>query len=460
VPQINFENQMISKLRLPANKKIDIFTDSRHAGLQLRLRWKAKVVRSKKSTLEDFVIDWLFRYQIPHTQPVKRSQLKIGDWPEMSPSAAVAEAKKLMDAVHAGTDPRALVLRKRAEEIDTASVINLGVVLPKFRFENILEQMSQYWPSTGKSLETFEKYQRSLEIHALPKFRGRDIRSISGNEWDELITKTANIDKKPGAANNIHKAGRRLFNFAVEQEIIQYNPILQRKRSLTATRLAPSDQFLDAAQVHKFLSELYEQDIPAWAKVNLDLMLRVGVRIEEWKRIKIGWVNLKSMRIEHPGSSMKNGRDALTHLPEPAIKILINWLRDLKTQHGALKESWYLFPDETDPTKPNSKRLSDITSKLKSWVNFTPKQLRKTISTHLQRQGCPPVVLRAIRNQTVAEGVEVHYDFDDLFHLKKLWLEKWSELLEEAKVSASALVTDRDSHLESDLLREVDDLFS
>ncbi len=460
MPKIDFENQVISKLRLLPNKDNNIYTDGRYKGLQLRLRWKAKVVRSKKSTLEDFVIDWLFRYQIPHVQPVKRSQLKIGDWPEMSPSAAVAEAKKLKDAVHAGTDPRALVLRKRAEEIDTEAVINLGVVLPKFRFENVLDQMSQYWSSTGKSIDTFEKYQRSLEIHVLPKFSGRDIRSITGNEWDELITRIANIKKKPGAACNIHKAGRRLFNFAVEQEIIQYNPILQRKRSLTATRLAPSEQFLDAAQVHKFLNELYEQDVPEWAKVNLDLMLRVGVRIEEWKRIKIGWVNLKSMRIEHPGQSMKNGRDALTHLPEPAIKILINWLRDLKAQHGALNPNWYLFPDEADPSKENNKRLSDVTSKIKSWLNFTPKQLRKTISTHLQRQGCPPVVLRAIRNQTVAEGVEAHYDFDDLFHLKKLWLEKWSELLEEAKVSASALVTDRDSHLENDLLKQVDDLFS
>lgn len=460
MPQVDFENQKISKLRLLPNKDNNIYTDGRFKGLQLRIRWKAKVVRSKKSTLEDFVIDWLFRYQIPHVQPIKRSQLKIGDWPEMSPSAAVAEAKKLKDAVHAGTDPRAIVLRKRAQEIDTEAVVNLGVVLPKFRFENVLEQMSQYWPSTGKSLDTFGKYQRSLEIHALPKFRGRDIRSISGNEWDELITKIANIDKKPGAANNIHKAGRRLFNFAVEQEIIQYNPILQRKRSLSATRLSPSEQFLDAAQVHKFLNELYEQDIPAWAKVNLDLMLRVGVRIEEWKRIKIGWVNLKSMRIEHPGSSMKNGRDALTHLPEPAVKILINWLRDLKTKNGALKESWYLFPDETDSSMENSKRLSDVTSKLKTWINFTPKQLRKTISTHLQRQGCPPVVLRAIRNQTVAEGVEIHYDFDDLFHLKKQWLEKWSELLEEAKKLESALHTDRDSKLQADLAGQVDDLFN
>jgi site-specific recombinase XerD len=460
VPKINFENQVINKLRLPVTKDKDVFTDSRCMGLQLRVRWKAKAVRSKKSDIDDFLFDWFFRYQVPHVLPPKRSQLKIGDWPQVSPNAAINEAKKLKDAVKAGSDPRAMVLRKRADEVDTASAITSGVVLPKFRFENVLKAMSEYWPSTGKSLGTFEKYQRSLEIHALPRLIGRDIRSITGNEWDELITRIANIEKKPGAANNIHKAGRRLFNFAVEQEVIQYNPILQRKRSLTATRLTPSEQFLDAAQVHKLLNELYDQDIPTWAKVNLDLMLRVGVRIEEWKRIKIGWVNLKSMRIEHPGSSMKNGRDALTHLPESAVKILINWLLDLKSKHGALKESWYLFPDDEDPTQQNNKRLSDITSKTKSWLNFTPKQLRKTISTHLQRQGCPPVVLRAIRNQTVAEGVEVHYDFDDLFHLKKLWMEKWSELLEEAKISASALVTDRDSHLEKDLLKEVDDLFS
>jgi hypothetical protein len=55
--------------------------------------------------------------------------------------------------------------------------------------------------------------------------------------------------------------------------------------------------------------------------------------------------------------------------------------------------------------------------------------------------------LRAIRNQVITHGVESHYDFDDLFHLKKEWLETWGKLLEAVKADPSTLIPEKESRL-------------
>lgn len=445
--QINFDDAVIAALRLPENRERALFTDRRAKGLQLVVRWSDR----RGGVLQHA---WFYRYTLPTGF---RSVVKVGDWPQLTCSAALQEASTLRALSASGVDPRAAVLRGRAMAIDVAVVDAAGVV-PRLRFENVMDQLRDSWGATGRDAATVAKYHRDLELYALPHFRGRDIRSITGNEWDELVQRLANVDKKPGAASNLHKAGRRLFSFAVDRELVQYNPLVQRKRSLGAARLVPDDRYLDAAGVHAFMQGIDAQPMAEWVRVNLRLMLMVGVRVEEWQRVRIGWLKMKLMRIEHPAAAMKNRRDAWTHLPDAAVRVLLDWLKQLKARFGPLQADWYLFPDADNPALPVRGHLSDHTRHF-AWLDFSPKMLRKTISTHLQRQGCPPVVLRAIRNQTVAQGVEAHYDFDDLFHLKKQWIDKWCALLERARHDAAVLLTDRDSALDQALVGEVDELF-
>ena len=385
--------------------------------------------------------------------------MKIGSWPTMNFDSASEEGRRLRELLNSGIDPRVAKLKQRAERIETAAKES-GLVPVMLRFEEVMKQMRQDWKKTGRTPDTMRRYRQALEKYALPLFLGRNIRSITGNEWDDMIADIANEKKLPGAANNVHKAGRRLFSYAVQRQLIRYNPLLQRQETLRITRLTPDERFLEAEEVHTFLSELDNQTIPAFAKVYLKLMLYVGVRVDEWARVRVGWINFKRMRIEHPAESMKNRQAAWTHLPGPALTILYEWLQHVKEVHGSLQPDWFLFGADDNPVFAHPQKLSDFTSGMKAWLNFSPKLLRKTMSTHLQRQGCPPAVLRAIRNQSVTEGVESHYDFDDLFHLKKQWVDQWVELLETAKTDYSVLVMDRESRLDSEIANQFDDLFN
>lgn len=402
----------------------------------------------------------MFRYLFTGGDAHKRNVLKIGEWPDMAVDDAIREAHRLAELLKLGIDPGMRVYQRRAELLQTKLVnATSGNVPNRLRVETVIEAFRAHWPSTGRAAVTLETYIKALEAYVLPKFAGRSVASISGREWDDFIADLAHTQSKKGAAANAHKAGRRLFTFAVRSELIAYNPLLDRPESVRATKLPVDDRFLESAQVHRFLTELDKQALPEWARVTLHLMMRVGVRVEEWSRVRLGELNLKRMRIEHPAESMKGRKAAWTHLTQDSVQILLDWLESLKRTHGQLNREWYLFPSDADPSRPQRTHLSDHTKHLREWLDFSPKLLRKTISTHLQRQGCPPVVLRAIRNQAVAQGIEASYDFDDLFHLKKEWIERWGELLKQCAENPLALEVERDSALDDELAGRVDELF-
>jgi integrase len=446
---------------LPADSEKVVFTDARARGLQLMVRWRAGVVRAGVLGADKYRLTWLYRYQFSGSASSGRKNLKIGAWPEMSVEQAIAECLRLAELLKLGIDPATRVHERRAQQLHS-KLLNAvaGNVPERLRVESVVESFRAHWPSTGRAQVTLDTYLKALNAYVLPKFAGRSVASISGREWDDFIADLAHTQGKPGAASGAHKAGRRLFSFAVRTELIAYNPLLDRPESVRATRLAPDVRFLESSQVHKFLTELDAQGLPEWSRVTLHLMLRVGVRVEEWSRVRIDWLNLKRQRIEHPAESMKGRRVAWTHLSERSVQLLLDWLALLKQQHGTLDRSWFLFGDESDPSRAQRTHLSDHTKNLRDWIDFSPKLMRKTISTHLQRQGCPPVVLRAIRNQSVVTGVEANYDFDDLFHLKKEWIERWDGLLERVKSDPHALETERDSTLDEGLAGRVDELFS
>lgn len=460
---IKFDYETIRALRIPPDKNMASYCQPGVPGLQLIIKWKPDVIRSKnipRDKTQQFY-RYLWRYRFTITKELgnrERENVQIGEWPALSAAKAIAYSRVLRDQARSGVDPRSLVLEARAKRIGGGHGGLTSAPL-RYQVEYVFEKLKSDWLTTGKSPGTIIKYEQSLERYLFKTHGQKDIRGITGLEWDNLINEIANIDGKVGAANNLHKAGRRLFSYALEQGYIKYNPLLQRRKTLNTVRLTPDSTFMDSEQLHEFLNSVDSLPISQWAIVNLKLMLMVGVRVEEWKRVKVGWIKFKNKRIEHPGHAMKNGKDAWTHLSDDALAVLIEWLKIIKDNYGPLENEWYLFPSPDDPQKQNKTHLSKELILHRPFPGFTPKILRKTISTHLQRQGCPPTVLRAIRNQTVVDGVEAHYDFDNLFHFKKQWIDKWSELLAEVKSNPKALVVDKDSILDDQTIEDVKDLF-
>jgi len=461
MPLIEFNYNTIRALRLLPSNPRQTYTQKGVVGLQLIIAWKKNAERIDNIKRVDagdyYTYTWRFRYKDVETE--KRTSIDVGIWPAISAMDAVSICKGLHLQNSMGVSPKAEVLSNRSSQIrDTSLEFKLTPVA--FRVDEVVKRFAEYWPSTGKDVGTLNKYRSTLELHFFPIAGSRDIRTITAIEWDSWVNNLANVAGKKGAAANLHKAGRRLFSFAAEQGIIKYNPLLQRRSVLESVRIEPDKRFLDSEQIHDFVNNVDDLKIAEWARVTLKMILMVGVRIEEWQRVKIGWINFKNKKIDHPGEAMKNGKIAATPLTDDAIDLLIDWLKVIKGKYGTIDKDWYLFTNQEDMLKPCSFATIDEVRKDRPFEGFTIKTLRKTISTQLQRQGCPPAVLRAIRNQTITTGVEANYDFDDLYHLKKEWIEKWGEMLRAVKSDPRALYTDRDSHLDSDKASVVDDLFS
>ncbi|MCG7548234.1 tyrosine-type recombinase/integrase [Pseudoalteromonas sp. Of7M-16] len=463
MPKIVLSTEEITSLEIPKGKRYTTATFNGYTGLQLYLRWADNSV--KLESLDNLgrkvntVYNWRFRYQKPNSK--QRTTISLGYYPDIDIEDVKAEHSKYQALLKSGTDPQVQLLEEQLQEKIRQRNVQSMVdgFTRKSSVNHMFMRFKEDWPLTGGSERGLRNHELTYEKYILPVWNGRDMKTISPREWDEFVLNIANVQNKKGAAENVHKTMRRLFSYAVEKDVIASNPLFGRRAVLPHISGEPDDSFLESEQVHKILNELDDQVCPSWLKLLVNLMLRVGVRSEEWTRVKLGWINFQKMRIEHPPESMKNGKKAWTHLPENVIKLLLDYLGELKEQYGELDKEMYLFHDK-DPLEQLERDYFSRNFKcLNGWLVFTPKIFRKTISTHLQERGAPAEVLRAIRNQTLSKGVGKHYEFSDLFQLKKTWVERWQCILEEVKADPAALISDKESLLNDELASKVSDIF-
>ncbi|MBQ4836087.1 tyrosine-type recombinase/integrase [Pseudoalteromonas luteoviolacea] len=457
--KINLSVSAIANLKIPNNKNYLTATFSGFPGLQLYLRWESKHVQPESldsvERQSKTVYNWRYRYQKPNS--TQRTAVSLGNYPEIGIDEAKAEHGRLMALVKGGTDPQIDVLQEKLRQKMLASMVD-GFT-KKSSVNHVFMEFKKDWELTGGTERALRNYELSYEKYILPHWNGRDMKSISPREWDEFVLNIANIQGKKGAAEAVHKAMRRLFSYAVEKDIVASNPLFGRKAVLPSIMGTPDETYLESHEVHKLLTELGDQPCEPMLKVLITLMLRVGVRSEEWTRVKLGWINFQKMRIEHPPESMKNRKKAWTHLPENVITLLIDYIGTLKDRYSELDKEMYLFHEHDPHTQLERDYFSRKISELHTWLKFTPKIFRKTVSTHLQERGCPSEVLRAIRNQTLAKGTGKNYEFGDLFQLKKEWIDRWQLILEEVKHDPDALVGEKESQLNDALTSKVNDLF-
>ncbi|MEC4091133.1 tyrosine-type recombinase/integrase [Pseudoalteromonas rubra] len=454
----NLTETAVSGLSIPAGRKNYFATFIGYRGLQLYLRWKrpGQVMNTALDRKLNTVYNWRIRYTKAASN--SRTFISLGNYPEISVEDIQVKYAHVISLIDRGIDPQQEKLQEKIRQTQVQSMID-GFSKPS-SVNVLFEQLKADWPKTGKSQTTLRNYTYNFNHYILPTFNGRDIRSILAAEWEDHILEMANVQKRPGNAQEAHKVMRLLCSFAVERGILEYNPLLGRKNVLRAVRGGKSDAHLDSHALHKFLNELHEQPAERWVKTLAEVMLRVGVRSIEWARVKVGWINFQKMRIEHPAESIKTRQRAWTHLPENVVSLLIEHLQYLKSEYGELRPEMYLFHNIGKPDHQVSETL--YTTKFKkfhSWIHITPKMMRKTLSTHLQQAGCPHEARRAVLNQVVDEGVGGHYDFADLFATKKMWIERWQTMLDDVAKDPSALVADTESQLNEELASKVGELF-
>ena len=360
---------------------------------------------------------WIFVYRLKG----KLYRMTFGEYPAMSLAEARQEHAAARKLLKSGIDPATAVQRAH-EEMRQAPTV---------------EELVKEFIDAGvkaKGNRTWREYQRNLKKDVIPEWGERKARDIKKRDVVLLLEKIGARGSK-NQSNQVFKIVRRMFNFALERDVLEYNPCLGVKFLFPETK---KDRFLSADEIRALWAALDHEDAPISEamkralKLVLVTMQRPGEVIGAHKNEIDGeWWTI-------PAERSKNKKEHRVYLTPLARSLF-------QTEEA----EGYLFPNprsgftlktpepmETNALSKAARRLLEpvkLKNETKPQVltidKFTPHDLRRTGATHLAELGFSDEIIGAVLNHT-REGVTSIYNRYRYDKEKRQALEAWARKLD------------------------------
>lgn len=341
------------------------------------------------------VKSWNFIYSINGG----RRYIVLGNYPGVSLAEAKSRYHKMWEIWKSGKDPGAKPVREVVPTVESL----------------VEEYLTKHARPKKRSWKTDERLLRKEVLPLWGKLKVNEVR-----RRDVILLLEGVVERgAPATSNTILMVTRKMFNFAVERDILQTrdNPFLGVRPLYP---LARRDRTLSVTEIKTFWDKLESLSIEDKTRRVLKLILVTGQRPGEIsgmhaREIDGDWWTIPSER----SKNKKAHRVFLT----PLAKSLIG------------ESSGYIFPGRNDSSKPIG-RIS-ATNAVKAHCDqgtfgippFTPHDLRRTVATHMPRIGILREHREAILNHTMPT-VEGTYDLYSYDKEKQRALERWSRELE------------------------------
>ena len=333
----------------------------------------------------------------------RQRRLTLGRYPATSLAEANRAHAEAMMAVARGEDPAAT--QKAAA--DTL-----------MRAPTVAELAADYierWAKPRK--RTWREDARMLKLDVIPRFGSRKAADMRRQDilrmLDEMTARGATI-----TANRTLAVTRRMFNWAIDRDILESSPCARVKAPAAEVR---RDRVLSLDELRTVWTKLPDADmIPAMGALFRFMLLTAQRKGEvmsmAWSDIANGWWTI-------PGSTAKNGLahrvpltdTTLAYLPPPVA-------------------SPWVFPSPRDPDKHMGPTAPDHAMRrnlpLFGVSHFTPHDLRRTAASHMAGMGIPRLVIAKILNHTDS-SVTAIYDRHSYDREKREALTAWEKRLME-----------------------------
>lgn len=233
----------------------------------------------------------------------RQHRVTLGQYPAVSLKRAREQARDLLETVSEGRDPRP----ERREQ-------NL------IRLANTVEAVARRFveQDAKRTVASWQKIERTLALHVLPGLGDWPIRDVRRADVHELLDGLVAAGRV-GAAREVRKHLSRLFNWAVDREIVADNPLHGMERR----DLAPNSEAGRALADHE-LRAIWaasgEMGYPFGPMYRL-LML-TGQRRGEWAGASRSEIDTGARALEVPAARHKSGRDHIVPLAGPAWGIV------------------------------------------------------------------------------------------------------------------------------------------
>lgn len=344
-------------------------------------------------------ISWLFFYHFEG----KKQRMTLGSYPAISLADARTLHRSAIKCLAGGKNP-STEQRNNKKEARLSITVN-----------DLIEEYLEKWAKPRKrSWREDERILKRDIAHTIGKYRAKNV-----TKRDIILILDNIIDRgSPIAANRTLAAVRRMFNFAVERDVITISPCYSIKAPTKENR---RDRLLSEDEIKAFWHGLDKASMSESTKLALKLQLVTGQRKGEIVSAEWHEFDLKNRCWIIPANKAKNNNPHHVPLSDLALELL----KELKTLSNGSK---WIFPSPRNDThiapmavdhalRKNFKLFEDV-------KHFTPHDLRRTAASYMTALGVPRLVVSKLLNH-VDSSVTAIYDRHSYDKEKREALEKW-----------------------------------
>lgn len=363
---------------------------------------------------------WLYIYAFDD----KRREMNLGSYPDVSLETARDRFETAKKKVKNGIDPLAEEEAKAEARRNTPTVADLTA-----------EYIEKHAKKFKRSWQDDERLLNKEIIPIWGKRKAADIRKRDVTLLLENIVERGT----PAMSNQVLKITRKMFNFAVERDILQHTPFTGVKALSPNNR---RERVLSEVEVKTFWRSIENAAISDGIKRALKLVLVTAQRPGEVSGMHVKEIDGHWWTI--PAERAKNGREHRVYLTATALKLI-----------GDTNGMGYIFPcphtnkeKSIDPhalpvavrrnlasplTDKKGKPLFDkdgrVATENRLGVDqFTPHDLRRTAATFMASMGFMDEIIDAVLNH-VKQGIIRTYNRHDYDKEKQHALEAWERKL-------------------------------
>ena len=305
----------------------------------------------------------------------------------------------------AGIDPG-------AEQISLQEAERLAPTVPALAYE-YLERHAK------PNKRSWQEDDRILQKDILPHWKYKKAKDIERREVISLLDDIVNRGA-PIQANRTLAVIRKMFNFALQRDIVQVSPCAGVEAPAQEQQ---KDRVLSDDELRLFWLGLEQASMTRLAKLALKLQLLTAQRKGEV--IAAEWNEISGDLWTIPARKAKNNRAHRVPLSRQALAVLAE-LKTLADESRWLFPSkianMHLLPTSVDHALRKNRPVFGIDP-------FTPHDLRRTAASHMTAFGISRLVVQKILNHKES-GITAVYDRYGYDREKRKALDTWGRKVE------------------------------
>jgi len=345
---------------------------------------------------------WVFMYRFEG----KARRMTLGTYPDMSVARAHKAHGNALELLEHNKDPGTLRVSENKQE-RTASTI-----------KDLADEYIEKWAKPHK--RSWKEDERMLNKDVVSAWGQRKVKNITRRDIIKLLDKV--VDRgSPVTANRVLALVRKMFNFAIERDIIQTSPCVMVRAPGKETSV---DRVLTEDEIKIFWKKLYSANMSTSSKLGLKLLLLTAQRRGEVATAEKKDFDLESGWWTIPAEKAKNGLAQRVPLSPQAINII-------QRAEQISGESPYLFPSPRGKKSMTATALTRAVSRNSENLGidrFTPHDLRRTAASMMASSGVDRLVISKILNH-VESNITAVYDRHSYDLEKQKALNSWGRKL-------------------------------